>query len=272
MDFSEEIYLDLNEPDSLSTDSLIPDKPAKWGEYDAKPISQDTFEKMVRATVAELTEHEENLAKLDVRPFVKDQGSGQWCLIDTGSAATIVPRRSCDLDRKVDNNLTLKAVNGTTVQTYGRREMKFMFNGAEFKYSAIVSDLPYTIVGWDMLTFHRLDLIWRGKKCVLKGPKVTIPVELHSGSNLHVAEVQFFETYQKWSQQENQKHAPDTSKIPTAYQNILASFPNITKVDFTKTPAHNIVHEIDTGNHKPCRSRPRPLMPNSPRAIKGEAA
>ena len=246
----------------------MPSKPAEWGEYVTKPEAQSAWENMVKVSVAEVLERD---AKADVRPFVKDQGSAQWCLVDTGAAATIIPRKPED-ELLADSALVLKAVNGTTVQTYGRKQMTFVLNGAQFKFHAIVADLPYPIIGFDLLTHHKLDIVWKGKKCSLKGPKCVIPLEMHSGADLHVAEVQFFGTYQKWSQHQSQSHVAAKSAMPTAYKNILAEFPTITKVDFTKQPAHNIVHEIDTGNNKPCRSKPRPLMPNSPRAIKGEAA
>ena len=111
--------MNFDDTDLLSTDSieLTPDKPAEWGEYQFKPAAQCQWEDMVKATVAEITEHQVKLDRDDLRPFVKDQGSAQWCLIDTGAAATIIPRDRNDPNQNVDSKVRLKAVNGTTVQT-----------------------------------------------------------------------------------------------------------------------------------------------------------
>ena len=85
----EEIYFDFNDMDSLSKHSLAPE-PATWGVYAKKPVSQDHFDQLVRATVKEIAQVDSILEKKDLRPFVKDQKLAQWCLVDTGAAATIV--------------------------------------------------------------------------------------------------------------------------------------------------------------------------------------
>ena len=76
--------------------------------------------------------------------------------------------------------------------------MTFNLQGAEFKCDAIVADISRPILGWSFLAAHQLDLVWKGKKCVLKGPQCTIKLELHSGDDLKVAQITY-DTYQKWS-------------------------------------------------------------------------
>ena len=55
----------------------------------------------------------------------------------------------------------------------------------------------------------------------------------------------------------------------TAYESILAEFPGIDKPDFRVKPAHGVVHHISTGDHPPCRSKPRKLLLGSPKEVKG---
>ena len=119
--------------DSLADNHLTPDKPAEWGVYENKPVAQTQFETMVRATVAQMAEVQTRLEKQDKRPFIKDKVMAQWCLVDTGAAVTVVPKSYAKEPLVVDGKLLLKAVNGTTVRTYGRQPVKFVFGGAEFK-------------------------------------------------------------------------------------------------------------------------------------------
>ena len=79
-------------------------------------------------------------------------------------------------------------------------------------------------------------------------------------------------SFKNWSSKQKELNKPKVMPIPTAYQKILDEFPTIAKVDFTVQPAHNIVHDIDTGNNKPCKAKARPLMPNAPKTIKGHKA
>ena len=58
------------------------------------------------------------------------------------------------------------------------------------------------------------------------------------------------------------------SAIPLAYQKLLREFPELLKPDFTKIK-HSVEHAIPTGNHAPVRSKARPLLPGSPKAIGG---
>ena len=73
---TETIYTD-NDHDTdlkLSDDSLTPDKSAKWGEYLVKPVSQETWEGLVKTTIAEITAEKPVLHRnYDLRPYVKDK-------------------------------------------------------------------------------------------------------------------------------------------------------------------------------------------------------
>ena len=60
-------------------------------------------------------------------------------------------------------------------------------------------------------------------------------------------------------------------KIPLAYQKLLQEFKSILTPNF-KEVKHSIVHSIPTGDAAPVRSKARPLLPGSPKAIAGKKA
>ena len=81
-------------------------------------------------------------------------------------------------------------------------------------------------------------------------------------------------SYKSWAQVNNQMSAKSEQPepIPAKVQILLDTYPDILKVNFTKQPKHNIVHEIDTGTNPPCRARMRPILPNTPKYEEGKKA
>ena len=72
-----------------------------------------------------------------------------------------------------------------------------------------------------------------------------------------------FKTFQQYSQartqQDNAKIKPQ--KIPAEYQKLIDKYPDLLKTDFhAETPKHGVVHNIDTGNSRPCTAKVRPLI------------
>ena len=66
--------------------------------------------------------------------------------------------------------------------------------------------------------------------------------------------------------------AKKNCSVPSAYMKIINKFPDLLKPKFKKElPRHQVVHEIDTASHAPCTAKVRPLLKNSPKAIKGYA-
>ena len=63
--------------------------------------------------------------------------------------------------------------------------------------------------------------------------------------------------------------APKQS-IPSDYLAILEEFPEVQKVNFMEKPLHGVVHTINTGNHKPCKAKPRPLLAGTKKAIESK--
>ena len=59
--------------------------------------------------------------------------------------------------------------------------------------------------------------------------------------------------------------------LPEDYRKLLEKYPNILKPNF-KEVKHSVRHAINTGNALPIRTKARPLLPGSPKAVNGKAA
>ena len=60
-------------------------------------------------------------------------------------------------------------------------------------------------------------------------------------------------------------------KIPEKYQKLINKFPSLLNPNFSEVK-HTIEHAIDTADSPPIRSKVRPLLPGSPKAIAGHEA
>ena len=157
-------------------------------------------------------------------------------LVDSGAAVSVVPRSRVK-DVTVSQDVKLKAVNGSDIQTYGKRTFRLQLGRAHFTHNFVVADLP-GVLGWDWMSQHGIHLTWKSDgKCKLSAGRKTIPVTMGRPSNellgLQLAEVDF-KTYSA-AHKVTEKGEND---IPPVYQKLLAKYPNIDKPDFRKTPAH----------------------------------
>merc|ERR1711951_109503 len=92
-----------------------------------------------------------NKSKNDLRPRV-------WCnklkmsfLVDSGAAVSIIPRsRVKQTDVTPSQDVKLKAVNGSSIQTYGKRTFRLQFERAHFTHTFVVADLP-GVLGFDWI-------------------------------------------------------------------------------------------------------------------------
>ena len=118
----------------------------------------------------------------DLRPRV-------WCnklkmsfLVDSGAAVSIIPRSRVK-DVTPSEDVKLRAVNGSTIQTYGKRTFRLQFGRAHFTHTFVVADLP-GVLGFDWMSQHGIHLTWTGDgKCKLSTGRKTIPVTMGRPSN-----------------------------------------------------------------------------------------
>ena len=208
-----------------------------------------------------------------MRPRFVDANSGLSILLDTGAQVSLWPRRSFR-DAIYDPSKKLQAVNGTRISTYGHRNVTIRHPKTQIPYihSVLLADINQPILGWPFLVQYKLDMKWHRGKCMLvdKDRNQTIPLKMSAveSQNLDLAVI----TFKQYSQQQSeiQSKAEIKEPIPSQYQEILDQFPETQKIDFQLNPRHGVLHEIETGNAKPCRSTVRPLLPGSKKAIEVE--
>ena len=239
---------------------------AQWGNHITKPRNQTKWEHSVAQSVASIIDEGVNISAVsseDLRPKLVDKISGRSILVDSGASRSIwpiadFPGRSPDLFK------ALKAVNHSTIHTYGLQNIKIQpSNHFSFEHSFILADIDQVVLGWDWLAAARLDIVWRDNKCFLaSGNKLKVELKMSKTTSaiLNLAPIDI-----------NVGAQIDNNKIPSQYQRILDKYPNLTKFNFRKKiPAHNVVHVIETNDSKPCKAKLRPIMHGTPKAIKGE--
>merc|ERR1712026_52641 len=201
-----------------------------------------------------------------------------WCnklkmsfLVDSGAAVSIIPRSRVKEVTGTSNfdNVKLRAVNGSEIQTYGKRTFRLQMGRAHFTHTFVIADLP-GVLGVDWMSRHGIRLTWTDGKCKLSAGRRTIPVTMGRPSSellgLQLAEVDF-KTY---SAAHKVTEGGKEDDIPPVYEKMLAKYPNIDKPDFRKKPAHGVVHHINTENHPPCRAKVRRLLPGTPKEVLGK--
>ena len=74
----------------------------------------------------------------DLRPFLKDAVTGKEYLFDTGSQVTAIPPQAGDVP---DPSIQLDAVNGTSLRTYGTKEIQIKVGRHTYSYVALKADV-----------------------------------------------------------------------------------------------------------------------------------
>ena len=95
--------------------------------------------------------------------FVMDHQSGTRFLIDTGAEVSVIPPSRKDKQHKQAYYIgpPLKAVNNTTITTYGSRSLTFDLGlHKTFRWIFIVEDIRTPILGADFLHEHKTAGDW----------------------------------------------------------------------------------------------------------------
>ena len=129
---------------------MPPVKQLLWGTYHKKPTAQMDFDRLIIKACKQIDAND-NEADHDFRPRIKDLNSGQFFLIDTGAAQSVIPRSMVKGAPEMDQNNALQAVNGTRIPTYGKETVKLRFNKKVFEHEMCVASVNSAILGWDFL-------------------------------------------------------------------------------------------------------------------------
>ena len=137
---SDKIYADFSN-DEFGTPLV---EQAVWGEYNKKPCAQEIFEvEIERAAKAVVAAAE---SEGDYRPRIKDLTTNTYFLIDTGACLSVYPKKLCP-SAKMDESRGLQAVNGSTIRTYGTKNVNIRLNKKNFQQEMTIADVDSAILG-----------------------------------------------------------------------------------------------------------------------------
>ena len=182
--------------------------------------------------------------------FLTDATSGYRFLIDTGAEVSVVPPSATDRTNKQDCS-GLRAVNGSSITTYGTRSLTLDLGLRRmFRWIFVIADIRTPIIGADFL--HELGLLVN----MQHGRLIDMTTQLKvSGIISHVVSP---------SPSFSQQH------LDTEYDALLAEFPSVTKPCQQLQPVkHNVTHHIHTTG-PPIHSRARRLPPDRLRIARNE--
>ena len=173
--------------------------------------------------------------------YVTDSSTGSKFLVDTGAQVSIIPPSSTDR-RTLCTNLTLKAVNGTPIKTFGTRSLTLSLGlRRTFRWVFIIAETATPILGADFLRHYQLLVDMTRFRLV------------DATTNLMVNGII------------SQVESPSPSLLPrkstTPFDALLTKFPSITQPCSPETPIkHDVTHHITTVG-PPVSGRTRWLAP-----------
>lgn len=77
-------------------------------------------------------------------------------LVDTGAAVSIVPATAADRRLRMAKAQSFVAAYGSSISSYGRRDLSVSFNRRQYRWSFAVADIKFCILGSDFLQHHNL--------------------------------------------------------------------------------------------------------------------
>jgi transposase InsO family protein len=170
--------------------------------------------------------------------FINDETSGRKFLVDTGALVSVFPASGHDT-RTRHAVPSLQAANGSTIRTYGSREMTLTINGRNFTWNFILADVTQPLIGADFLCANTLMVDIKGQRLVDPTTYASIPL---SASNTPASGI-------------HHVHAENV------YSALVTEFPDILTPTFsTPTAKHGVVHYIPTQG-PPIHNRARRLPP-----------
>ena len=158
---------------------------AHWGKHHFK--TQKQWNHNVAKAVASILDEDvvsEITSNSDVRPKLVDKLSGKHILIDTGASRSVWSRLDFP-DCPIDPFKALKAVNSSTISTFGLKTIKIQVSDDyAFSHDFVLADLSQAVLGWDYLAAAKLNVVWNGNKCYLmKGDKIKAQLRMSNTSS-----------------------------------------------------------------------------------------
>ena len=182
--------------------------------------------------------------------YAFDRNSKQHFMLDTGADISVIP--PSPMERRTRNfNVTLTAVNKTTIKTYGQRFLNLDLGlRRAYKWLFIVADVPEPILGADFIENFHLYPDLHARLLVDKTTNLSTRCKRKQGLLQGISYLE--------GSEEN------------TFVKILKQFPDLTKpVARHRPPKHNVVHHIETKGPPP-HAKPRRLANVKLKAARSE--
>ena len=225
---------------------------------------------------------------VDIHPKLVDKSTGVARLLDTGAQLSATPRQEGDL---LDDSVTLIAVNGSRIPTYGTRQLSFNIGRKVYHQEALICDINQDILGMDFVDKYKLGLDWNDNETDLeivdkkakirqKLTMVTVPPNLQRTSHLvgqapksRSSELNATTLFEVSCMKSLDEHETKRLKIEEAlklhepeYVELIKPHPQLLEPNFKPgKPTHNVYHRIDTEG-LPTKSKRRPIIQDSEKA------
>ena len=165
---------------------------------------------------------------------------------------SVLPATSADRRRPSQPEHTLRAVNGSSIASFGTRSLTVSLGlRRRFQFVFVIADVEQPIIGADFLHHHRLTVDLRARRIMDSVTQLSSPASIAHGSRFTSPSI-------------------NLTSVPDSVKNILSSFPDLTRPYSATLPAkHTVMHHLST-NGPPVHARARRLAPDRLAAAKAE--
>ena len=96
---------------------------------------------------------------------MKDDISGRRFLVGSGALVSVFPASGLDT-RSHRPSAWLEVVNGSTIRTYGHKQITLSINGRKYVWQFVVADVTQPLLGADFLCSNTLMVDVKGQRLV----------------------------------------------------------------------------------------------------------
>ncbi|GFO47330.1 retrovirus-related pol polyprotein [Plakobranchus ocellatus] len=176
----------------------------------------------------------------DPQLFLTDRNTGRRFLVDTGAQVSVIPPKWFDKHHG-QRGPPLQAANGTSISTYGSRNVSLRFNATTYDARLIIANVKRPLLGADFFRRHNLLVDLNGLRLIEADTYLSCPCSTSRVAKSELAPIE-----------------RDSNK----FRKVLQEFPALLQPTFTSTAVkHGVEHHICTTG-PPVHSRARHLAPD----------
>ena len=176
----------------------------------------------------------------DPQLFITDANTGRRFLVDPGAQVCVIPPTWFDRHHG-QGGPPLQAANGTSIPTYGVRNVSLRFNENTYEARLIIADVKRPLLGADFFRRHNLLVDLNGQRLIEADTYLSSPCFVSRVTKTELAPIE-----------------QDSNK----FRKVLQEFPAILKPTFSSDAVkHGVQHHVCTTG-PPVHSRARRLAPD----------